>query len=486
MHVMNSPVAHFGLGSRESAEVVRIVWSNGVPQNRFNPERNQTIVESQILKGSCPWLFAWNGEEYQFVTDVLWTSALGMPLGIMGKEIGYAFPNASVDYMKIPGEMLQPKDGKYSLQFTSELWEAIFLDQANLIVVDHPDSIDIFVDEKFIPPPFPPLKIYSISKQQTPLSATDDKGNDLLPNIRQRDGDYISNLTPAMYQGIMEPHDLILNLGDLSEADSVFLFLHGWLFPTDASINVNIAQTPTVNSQLPSLQVIDRQGNWRTVIESFGFPKGKNKTVIVDLSGKFLSDDYRVRIRTSMQIYWDYIFYTTGSAVTSIKTVLLEAEKADLHFRGYSELIRKTPYSPHIPDYQNVTTGQKWRDLTGNYTRFGDVQPLLQATDNQYVIMNAGDEITLVFDAENLPELPTGWRREFLFYNTGWVKDGDLNTAYGQTVEPLPFHEMSSYPYSSAESYPQDEAHQNYLKTYNTRQITTEAFKRYLIDLVVK
>jgi len=94
VRLMNEPIAHFGLGSRERAELVRVVWSNGVAQNWLNPERNQTIVESQILKGSCPWLYAWNGERYEFVTDVLWTSALGMPLGIMGKEMGYAFANS--------------------------------------------------------------------------------------------------------------------------------------------------------------------------------------------------------------------------------------------------------------------------------------------------------------------------------------------------------------------------------------------------------
>jgi tetratricopeptide (TPR) repeat protein len=479
VRMMNEPIAHFGLGGRERAELVRVIWSNGVAQNWLNPERNQTIVESQILKGSCPWLYAWNGERYEFVTDVLWTSALGMPLGIMGKEIGYAFPNSGRDYFKISGEMLQPRNGQYSLQLTSELWEATFVDRLKLLVVDHPERFEIFVDEKFSPPPYPALRVYAVTEKRLPLSARDDKGNDLLPKIAQQDGEYVSNFAPAKYQGITAPHDLILNLGDLSHTDSIFLFLQGWIFPTDASINVNTAQSNSIRAVPPLLQVIDAEGNWKTVIESMGFPKGKNKTMVFDLSGKFPVNDYRIRIHTTMQIYWDHIFYATGVAGAPLRIEPLEPMAANLHYRGFSEVARATPYSPHLPDYRSVTTAPKWRDLTGLYTRYGEVQPLLLAPDDQYVIMNAGDELTLAFDAARIPAPPAGWKRDFIFYTDGWVKDGDFNTAHGQTVAPLPFHGMTAYPYGSTESYPKGEEHIIYLQTYNTRKITAEAFKRF-------
>ncbi len=480
--VMSDPIAHFGLGNREGAEVVRVVWSNGVPQNRFNPEKNQTIVEEQILKGSCPWLYAWNGEEYEFVTDVLWTTAIGMPLGIMGGETTYAFPNSTDEYLKIPGKKLQPKNGRYSLQFTSELWETPYLDQVKLLVVDHPDNVDIFINEKFTPPPFPPFRIYAVANKQLPVSAQDGQRNNVLQEIAHQDGVYVSHLTPAKYQGIMETHDLILDLGNLSQAESVFLFLHGWVFPTDASINVNMAQSGGVKSIPPSLEVIDEQGRWRIAIENLSFPKGKHKTLVADLSDKFLIEDYRIRICTNMQIYWDHIFYATEVAGSPIRNFSLEPVAADLHYRGFSQVTRETPCSPHIPDYQTVNTAPKWRDLTGWYTRYGDVLPLLLESDSKYVIMNAGDELTIEFDAAQVPELPSGWGRDFLFYNDGWLKDGDLNTAHGQTVNPLPFHGMTSYPYGPDESYPADEEYITYIQTYNTRKITIEAFKRVLFN----
>ena len=127
-------------------------------------------------------------------------------------------------------------------------------------------------------------------------------------------------------------------------------------------------------------------------------------------------------------------------------------------------------------DYQSVSTAPKWRDLVGAYTRYGDVTALLREADNHYIIMNAGDEFSVGFDAR-LPALPEGWTRDFLIYSEGWIKDGDLNTAHGQTVEPLPFHGMSQYPYGPAEAYPTDETHRDFLETYNTREVRAKYFR---------
>ena len=477
MRHVNKTVSHFGLGNRARADVVRVLWSNGVPQNRFTPQKNQTIVETQILKGSCPYLYAWNGNEYAFVTDVLWPSALGMPLGIMAGEPLYAFPNSTDEYLWMPGEKVHARDGKYTLQFTTELWESPYLDKINLVVLDHPESVDVYINETFTPPPYPPFRIYSVAKKYIPLSAVDQLGNDLRNDLLVQDEEYTMHLTPGKYQGITELHDLILDFGDLDHADSIFLFLQGWLFPTDASINVNISQSSETGLTFPQLQVVNRKGDWETVIDNLGFPKGKNKTMIFDLTGKFIVADYRVRIRTNMEIYWDHIFMATDVTNNNLTVVNLQPASADLHYRGFSMISRKDFGSPHIPDYYNITTGQKWRDLTGTYTRYGDVLPLLLESDSKYVIMNAGDEISLEFVASDLPGLPENWRRDFLFYNDGWLKDGDLNTAHGQTVEPLPFHGMSAYPYGFGDAYPTDSDYIEYMNMYNTRTVTTDSFK---------
>ncbi len=195
------------------------------------------------------------------------------------------------------------------------------------------------------------------------------------------------------------------------------------------------------------MQVIDSNGDWQTVIPNLSFPMGKNKVILADLTGKFLTNDYRVRIRTSMEIYWDHIFFSRNEPDISVRPTTLEPVSADLHYRGFSRMYRKGTHGPHWFDYSDVTSGAQWRDLEGNYTRYGDVTSLLMDSDDQYVIVNSGDEISIQFDASHLPPLPPDWSRDYLIYTDGWIKDGDLNTAFSKTVDrstALPCHDFVS------------------------------------------
>jgi tetratricopeptide (TPR) repeat protein len=473
MRVVTRPQTHFGLGQRSTADVLRIVWTNGVPQNVFYPESDQDLVEEQILKGSCPFLYAWNGERYEFVTDVMWRSALGMPLDIMGgSDMGYAPAASSREYIRIPGNALRPKDGTYSIQVTGELWETGYLDELKLLLVDHPDSVQILLDERFVPPGDATLRIYQVTEPRSPVAATDEHGRDLLSLLLERDDRYVSQFRLGRFQGVTEMHDLVLDLGELDPRDDVTLFLNGWIFPTDASINVALSQSDRLQSVPPQVQVLDADGEWLTVIENMSFPSGKAKTVVVDLAGKFPTADRRVRIRTNMQIYWDQVFYAVGDVRGPAPQTTLRPATADLHFRGFSRMYRKGGrYGPFWFDYGDVTEEQPWLPLRGQFTRFGDVTELVQHPDDRYVVFGPGDEITIEFDAGAAPPLPAGWRRDFLLYSDSWLKDADLNTATGQTVEPLPFHGMSRYPYGADQSFPTDDEHQRYLRQYNTRRM---------------
>ncbi len=473
---VTEPTTHVGLGSRPQADAVRVVWTNGVPQTLFQPQSDQTLVQRQVLKGSCPFLYAWDGARFSMVTDVMWRSALGMPLGIMGADRAYAPAAASREYVRIPGSALAERSGEYVLQLTEELWEIFYVDELRLVAVDHPDTIEVFVNERFVPPGPAMLTLHQVARARPPVAATDEDGSDLLPQLREQDDVYVSNLMPDRYQGIVEPHDLILDLGPFAAGDSVALFLTGWIFPTDASINVAMSQSRRDSAVAPYLEVIGADGGWVRAIDDLGFPSGKRKTVIADLSGLFPTPDHRVRIRTNMQIYWDRAFFSLGSPDGEPRTAFLEPRSADLHFRGFSREYRKGGrYGPHWFDYQEVSTQPRWLPLDGAFTRFGDVRPLLLESDDRYVVMGPGDEITIRFEADRAPPLPPGWARDFLLYSVGWVKDADLNTATGNTVAPLPFHEMSRYPYGPDEAYPDDEAHRSFLEQYLTRRSDAEA-----------
>jgi hypothetical protein len=251
--------------------------------------------------------------------------------------------------------------------------------------------------------------------------------------------------------------------------------LRGWIFPSDASINVALSQQQALKSEMPVLEVRDARGQWVSR-GTIGFPAGKDKTMVIDLEGIFPTRDRHVRIRTSMQVYWDEALVAqelgVGSWEMGENPQLLTPISGHLHYRGFSRMYRRGGrYGPHWFAYEDVTKESPWRTISGAATRFGDVRPLLDESDDRYIVMVPGDETTVEFDATQARALPAGWTRTFFLYSDGWIKDSDLNTAHGTTVDPLPYHAIRSYPYGPSEGYPADSARQRYLREYNTRII---------------
>jgi hypothetical protein len=164
-----------------------------------------------------------------------------------------------------------------------------------------------------------------------------------------------------------------------------------------------------------------------------------------------------------------------------LKTVRLDPTVADLHYRGYSVMSQQSPSSPELPDYNHLEgTKQRWRDLVGYYTRFGDVRELLAHVDDRYVIMNSGDEMSFRFSEQ--PPAPSGWTRDYLIVGDGWIKDGDYNSGFSRTVQPLPYH--SKQLYNTAPGRLEDEwvyrHHPEDWQNYHTRYVTPEVFQNSL------
>jgi hypothetical protein len=221
---------------------------------------------------------------------------------------------------------------------------------------------------------------------------------------------------------------------------------------------------------LPYLQVKDANGAWKTVIEDMGIPAGKPKTIAVDLSGKWLSASREVRIVTNLCVYWDEIFLSENSRKPEVRLTGVNAASADLHFRGFSKpRIDPERKQPEAFDYQTWMPVSMWNPTPGLYTRYGDVRRLLDAVDDRFVIMGSGDEVRLFFPADRFPAITPGWKRDYLLLVDGWAKDGDYNTAFSQSVEPLPFHAMTCYPYPDGQHFPDDADHREYQEHYNTR-----------------
>lgn len=455
----------FRIGSRTQIDTVRITWPNGLIQNEMNQPINKlvTIQEAQRLSGSCPMIFTWNGEKFQFVTDVLGVAPLGASSGD-----GRYFPVDHDEYVSIPGSILRQRDGGYDVRITEELHEVSYIDQVRLQALDHPADIDIVTNEKFKSPPFPEFRLFGVKHRIYPVAARDQKGADVLPALLHRDAKYPDSFRRDA-AGVAELHTLDLDFGKAAPGNHAVLILEGWVDWADGSTFLSAMQEHE-DLTFPYLQVKDAAGNWKTVVDDMGIPSGKPKPMAVDLSGKFLSASREVRIVTNLCVYWDEAFLVDDDAAPPARLTTVTAVSADLQFRGFSRpTIDPQRKQPEQFDYQTISDISSWNPTSGNYTRYGDVNPLLAAPDDRMVVMGSGDEIRLRFSARDLPPLPAGWKRDFLLLVDGWAKDADANTAFSQTVLPLPFHAMSSYPYPAGEHYPRDAAHQEYMRQYNTR-----------------
>ena len=463
--VVKGQVTHFGLGKDSHVDVLRVIWTNGVPQPAVLPHTDVSLCRIHVIGTSCPYFYTWNGTEFAFCTDACWAAPLGLQLA----EGVFAEPRAW-EYLTIPGDRLVPKDGKFLVQMTEELWEATYLDRMELIAVDHPVEVDIFSNEKVGPPELAEFKIHTVKDRRLPIAARDKHGRSVLDQIAREDGVFMKGFDAEPRRGITDEHYLELDLGALERPKKVTLFLTGWLYPASMSLRVGLSQDrQAMPPRPPALEVPDKDGSWKVVRPFMGFPGGRTKTIAVDLSDVFLSDDYRLRIVTNLEFYWDAVFFSVDEEPAPLELTRLRVASADLHYRGFSEVLENPGFGPPGYDYSRVRLAPKWAPMAGRFTRYGDVTELLQDEDDLQVIFGSGDEIAVAFQVpENGPR--PGWKRDFLLHNVGWDKDNDLNVVTSQAVEPLPFHGMSGYPYRADEQFPETPRHREYLRKYQTRE----------------
>ncbi|MEO5896016.1 MAG: FG-GAP-like repeat-containing protein [Vicinamibacterales bacterium] len=471
----------FGLGAHRVADVLRVLWPSGTLQAEtdFGPVREGpqpgarvvTVTELDRKPSSCPYLYTWNGSRFEFVTDFMGGGEIGY---WVGPEM-WNRPDPD-EYVRIRGDQLEPRNGRYELRVTNELEEALFIDRLQLVAVDHAEGVEIYPNEGLgAPAPVagalraPGFGVTTTRGARVVAGATDEHGHDVRARVERIDRTYPDDFTLRSIRGYAEPHTLTLDLGD--RADRAVLLMTGWTDYAFSGDNVAAHQSGQTLSP-PALQVKDPRGIWRTAIEDIGIPIGRPQTVVVNLRGKVPPSTREVRVVTNMRIYWDQVLVDSSGGGFSTVLTRLDPVGANLRWRGFSAESTPDGRQPFGYDYQRVATVSPWKVMTGRYTREGDVRPLLTRSDDMFVVSRPGDEIALSFNASSLPSLQPGLTRTFLLYVVGYSKEMDVNSASPHTVEPLPFHGMSSYPYGPGESYPRTPAHLEYLARYNTRTVS--------------
>ena len=473
-----------GLGQATKADVVRLLWPTGVPQDEIDidteklPQAQVALKELDRRGSSCPTLFAWDGTRYQFVSDVIGAAVVGHWTSPRSTN-----ENDPDEWIKVDGNQLRPRNGLLSLRFGEPMEEVNYIDQLRLVAVDHPAGTEVYPDERFLSErPFASGRTVAVSDPRPVAGAWDASGHDVRALLADRDHRYVRDFTNLSYAGFANLHTLTLDLGKWTPARPLRLLMDGYIEYFSASSMYGAWQAgmhpvpPRVDVQMPD-------GTWKRVVDDMGFPAGLPRTIVVDLTGKLPAGARRIRISTNLQIYWDRIRVDNGpSDLRQVRQTEIPLAMAHLAFRGYPKQVEgKTP-GDLTYDYSQISATGPFLWARGLYTRYGEVTPLLRKIDNQYVIFGTGEEVDAEFSATALPSLPQGWTRDYFFYADGFVKDMDWWEASPFTVSQMPFQQMTRYPYPATEHYPQTQSADAYWLNWNTRYESGDRMQRWSFD----
>ena len=457
-----------GLGQNERADVVRMLWPTGVPQDELDVAASKPVALTELDRrgSSCPVLFAWNGSKYEFISDVIGAAVVGHWVSPTSKN-----QSDSDEWIKVNGSSLKSRSGLLSLRFGEPMEEINYIDRLRLVAVDHPEGTEVYPNERFLSEtPFAAGNTVVASRStRPPAGAWDDKGRDVRDLLARQDHNYVRDFDNLSYAGFANPHTLTLDLGPWSAHNPLRLFLHGFIEYFSAS-SMYAAWQAGITPEPPSVEAQMPDGTWKRVIDDMGFPAGLPRTIVVDLTGKVPPTARKIRLRTNLQIYWDQVLVDNGQDASGVaKQIELPLVSAHLAFRGYPKQVDGATPGDITYDYQSISATGPFQWQRGSYTRYGSVTPLLLAKDNQYVIFGSGEDMDAEFSDAALAALPPHWKRDYFFYADGFVKDMDFYEALPFTVAELPFHEMSGYPYPENEHFPDDATSLNYHLDWNDR-----------------
>lgn len=446
-----------GAGGRRPA-LVEVTWPNGITEFVFEPEVERTHEVKQELRveGSCPFLYASDGRDLRFVTDVLSLA----PLGMLADGERYV-PADPEEYLRLPDWVVPDVDsGDLRLAITEELREVAYLDQAELVVVDAPAEVNVYNGERWIEGMVEGLDLRLLGPLQRPTRVRDAADRDVLDLVAERDHRYLRHSAPGRrYQGAGHARALEFAVpSELAATGRVALLMTGWLHWGNTSTNVARSQDPEGRPVFPYLELPNADGSWRRVELAVGLPAGKTKPIVVELGDRLDPEDPRFRITTDFEVYWDWIAVAEALPLgrSPHREQRLAPARAELGFAGFSRWYRPAPDGPYLFDrtdrrpypWRPTESGERvlsWTEHQGFYSPYGEATAAITGLDDQLVVFGSGEELTLDFDLGALAPPPAGWERTYFLHLEGWEKDGDPNVACSQTVGPLPRRGAGAY-----------------------------------------
>ena len=433
-----------GLGGHHQADFIALDWSDGVTQTELDlaAGEHHVIEETQRQLASCPVLFAWNGSEFAFVSDVLGGAALGYLDSVAegGGEGSYAPPRPVESYL-LAGDALLARDGRYQLKLAEPMEENVYLDAARLTVFDLSPGWDMVLDERLAIGGAPATgePIY-FRRALSPIRVVNGSDTDVtaLALAKDRAAPPPGDLDHRFVGLLAEDQRLTLEF-DAPLPDHAVLVADGWIeYPY--SQTVFAAWQAGLRYRPPDLEARGADGAWHTVQEAFGYPAGMPRTMAFRLP-QLPEGANALRITSNMEIYWDRLRVVEAEMPDDVRVVELAPEVATVARTGFAKRTTGAQRLPHY-DYANRSTYWDAKVPRGFYTALGDAMELASDVDGALAVFGSGEEIHLEFPA--VPEVPGGGKRYYAARFHGWAKDMDPYTGDGQTVGPLPVPDDAS------------------------------------------
>lgn len=438
-----------GVGKHNQIDLLKVRWFDLATTLTEVAVSTQSmdLVELTLPTGSCPYLFAWDGQRFKFVTDILGASPLGLPVS----ETRYIEADPE-EYLALGDEQQFPaKAGRLELRITEELREVLYLDNARLVVVDHPPGTLVEPTSKLrAGKPFPPHELWTLRPLASLKQATRSDGMNVTKALARTDSQMVSpvRLREPQLRGLAEPFSVTMDFGELPATRPLVLVLNGWLRFGGGMANIAGSLDANLPFPFPTLEAELPDGAWKPVPVEVGAPAGKTKTILVDLEKKLPAGARRLRLTTAFEIHWDSAVLCEKASADQNRQTTLQPDRTDLHWRGFSKHAPLPDYLPLTPEYDQVESAPPWRRTPAGWcTRYGAVDELIKDSDDALVLLNGGDELALSFSADRLPPKPAGFERHFFLYVVGWDKDADFHVGQGWRVEPMPFRGMDDQAY---------------------------------------
>jgi len=376
-----------GLAVDVTVLIVAVVAAN---QHEDPPPRSDSIITS------CPFVYSFADSSYIFDAEPL------------GAAICRSLQRTDLTVLN----HIRESGGFYRFRITNELAETEFLDEVKLLVVDHPDSVQVV-------PSFDGT-LHTVCSPQTPLSAIDYRGADMLGLVKHRDTEsWVSNpfnRTPGVDSQIRD--GLELEFAKPRDAQSVKLALNVQNTPWGAEMLnkviallgpeadawcTRIARSADARESLE--QAMIREGmlvvkvwngsNWKDADFVWGVGPRMPKDQLVKLDvGDITGNRLRVRLESTAG-FW------------MINSVLAD-------------------YSPDMPLEITELVAAEATDQLGRDIR----SPLVRTDDNYYVMPTNSDRAEIAFAA---PDTHKGRNRSFVFKCSGYY---NIHVPYGSEPHP--------------------------------------------------